>query len=76
MKKNLNDNEVSKVVGGDMTFEKIPEPREDAPNAGWLKVYIDGVYTETLHYLDESECEMLQDSWLTSYYETHMNDMP
>ena len=64
MKEPLSEKDTEKVVGGayiEYTFEKIPDPNEYLPEAGWVKIYADGAYLETQHFTDENDYRMIVD---------------
>ena len=59
MKKELNENEQAKVVGGrEITYETFPDPCEDHPEQIIAKIYVDGelVLTQKLEDMDQLYC--------------------
>ena len=73
MKEPLNEKDTEKVVGGayiEYTFEKIPDPNEYTPDAGWVKIYADGVYLDTERYTDDMEYEAI----VFSYRQNNVKD--
>lgn len=56
MKKELNENEQAKVVGGrEVTYETFPDPCEDYPEQIFAKIYVDGELVLTQKLEDKGQ---------------------